>query len=127
MKVWQPGLPEGVETMIRLLVRWLISAILLLVVSHVVPGFVVSSFGAALVAALVIGLVNATLGSILKLLTLPLTFLTLGIFLLVINAMMILLASHLVNGFHVHGFIPAFWGAALLALLGLLTRSMYSE
>jgi putative membrane protein len=108
--------------MIHLLIRWLISAILLLVVSRLVPGFEVRDLGSALVAALVIGLVNATVGSFLKLITLPLTILSLGIFLLVINALMILLASHLVRGFYVHGFAPAFWGALLLSILGMLTR-----
>ena len=65
---------------------------------------------------------NATLGAFLKLLTLPLSILTLGIFLLIINALMLLLVSNLVAGFHVHGFAPAFWGGLLLSILGMLTR-----
>ncbi len=112
--------------MIQLLLRWLISAVLLLVVSHLVPGFRVADFRSALVAAVVIGLVNATLGAFLKLLTLPLSILSLGIFLLVINALMLLLVSNVVKGFHVDGFGPAFWGALLLALLGMLTRAVTS-
>jgi putative membrane protein len=108
--------------MFHLLVRWVISAVLLLVVSRLVPGFEVRDLGSALVAALVIGLVNATLGTFLKVVTFPLSILTFGIFLLVINALMILLASHIVRGFSVHGFAPAFWGALLLAILGMLTR-----
>jgi putative membrane protein len=108
--------------MIQLLVRWLISAVLLLVVSRLVPGFEVDSLRSALIAAFVIGLVNATLGLFLKIVTFPLTLLTLGLFLLVINAMMLLFASHFVRGFVVHGFLPAFWGALLLALLGMVTR-----
>jgi putative membrane protein len=106
------------------LVRWLISAILLLVVSRVVPGFVVSDFRSALVASLLIGLVNATLGLFLKIVTFPLSVITFGIFLLVINALMLLFVSGLVRGFEVHGFAPAFWGALLLAILGMLTRSL---
>src|SRR6266568_3237954 len=100
------------------LVRWLISAILLLVVSRVVPGFDVADFRSALVAALLIGLVNATLGLFLKIITFPLSVITFGIFLLVINALMLLFVSGLVRGFVVRGFAPAFWGALLLAILG---------
>ena len=108
--------------MIQLLVRWIISAVLLLVVSRVVPGFEVDGLRSALIAALVIGLVNATLGLFLKIVTFPLSLLTLGLFLLVINALMLLFASTFVRGFVVHGFAPAFCGALLLAVLGMVTR-----
>ena len=108
--------------MIHLLLRWLVSAILLLVVSHLVPGFEVANLRSALFAALVIGLVNATLGLFLKIITFPLTLVTFGVFLLVINALMLMFVSGLVRGFVVRGFAPAFWGALLLALLGMLTR-----
>jgi len=108
--------------MLRLLVKWVLSAILLLVVAHFVPGFTVTSFTAALIAAIVIGLVNGTLGVFLKVITLPLTFLTFGIFLLVINALMLLVASAIVPGFHVAGFWPAFWGGILLSILHLLVH-----
>jgi putative membrane protein len=77
-----------------------------------------------MVAALAIGLVNATLGFFLKILTFPISVLTLGIFLLVINALMLLLVSNIVRGFQVHGFAPAFWGALLLAILGMVVRLM---
>jgi putative membrane protein len=103
--------------MIRLLIHWLLSAVALVVVSRIVPGFYVQGIGPALMAALVIGLLNATLGLVLKILTFPISILTLGLFLLVINGVMILLASSLVRGFHVHGMVPAFWGAVVLALL----------
>jgi putative membrane protein len=108
--------------MIRLLVNWILSAVLLLVVSRVVPGFVVTSFTAALIAALVIGFVNATLGLILKVITFPFTILTFGIFLLIINALMLLFSAHFVPGFAIQGFAPAFWAAILLAILHLLLR-----
>ena len=108
--------------MLRLLFRWLLSAVLLLVVARFVPGFHVSGFGSALIAALVIGLVNATVGTLLKILTFPLTIFTLGLFILVINALMLMLASKLVLGFQVSGFAAAFWGALLLALLHMLIR-----
>lgn len=108
--------------MLRMLVNWLLSAILLLVVSRVVPGFVVATFGAALIAAVVIGFVNATLGLVLKVLTFPLSMLTFGIFLLVINALMLLLSAKFVPGFAIRGFAPAFWAAVLLAILHMLLR-----
>jgi putative membrane protein len=102
--------------------RWLISAILLMVVSRLVPGFEVDGLRSALFASLAIGLVNATLGLFLKIITFPLTLVTFGVFLLVINAMMLLFVSGLVPGFVVHGFGPAFWGGLLLSLLGMLIR-----
>jgi putative membrane protein len=108
--------------MVHLLVRWLISAVLLLVVSRLVPGFEVDGLRSALFASLMIGLVNATLGFFLKVVTFPLSLITFGLFLLVINALMLMFVSGLVRGFVVRGFAPAFWGALLLALLGMLTR-----
>ena len=108
----------------RLLLNWLLSAISLLIVSHLIPGFYVRDFTAALIAALVIGLVNATLGLLLKIITLPLTILTLGIFWWVVNALMLLFASKFVSGFAVHGFWPAFWGAVVLSLLNMVLKSL---
>ncbi len=110
--------------MVRLLVQWILSAVALLVVSNLVPGFYVQGLGPALVAALVIGLLNATVGFFLKIVTFPISILTLGLFLLVINGLMIMVASNLVRGFHVRGFVPAFWGAVVLALLGMLIRAV---
>jgi putative membrane protein len=111
----------------RLLLHWLLSALALLVVSHLVPGFHVNGLLPALIAAVVIGLLNATLGLFLKIITIPFSILTLGIFLLVINGIMILLASAIVPGFHVTGFGPAFWGALVLALLGMLIRAVVKD
>jgi putative membrane protein len=105
---------------IKLLIHWIFSAVVLMLISHFVPGFHVGSLQAALIASLVIGLLNATLGLLLKIITFPITIITLGLFLLVINAMMILLASRLVTGFLVTGWIPALWGAVALALVGML-------
>jgi putative membrane protein len=110
--------------MVRLLVQWLLSAVALLVVSNLVSGFEVEGLGPALAAALVIGLLNATVGFFLKIVTFPISILTLGLFLLVINGLMILLASSIVRGFHVRGFGPAFWGALVLALLGMVIRAV---
>ncbi len=111
----------------RLLIHWFLSAIALLVVSHLVPGFHVRGIVPALIAVAVIGLLNATVGLFFKVITFPLTILTLGIFLLVINGIMILVASMLVPGFHVYGFVPAFWGAVVLALLGMLIRALVRD
>src|SRR3954452_7847302 len=83
----------------RLVINWLLSAIALLAVAYIVPGISVSSFTTALIAAAVIGIINATVGMILKVLTFPLTVVTLGIFWIVINALMLELASFLVHGF----------------------------
>jgi len=110
--------------MLMLLVHWLLSALALLIVSRLVPGFHVAGLGPALIASLVIGLLNATVGLFLKIITFPLSILTLGIFLLVINGLMIQLASGIVRGFHVQGFGPAFWGAIVLALLGMAIRAL---
>jgi|SRR5215475_8146473 len=106
----------------KLLLNWALSAIALLLVAHFVDGFYVRSFFWALIAAIVIGFINATLGTILKILTFPITILTLGIFLLVINALMLELASAVTPGFEVRGFRPAFVGAVILALLHMLIR-----
>jgi putative membrane protein len=106
--------------MIRLLLNWFLSALSLLIVTRIVPGFVVSGFGPALLAVIVIGLVNGTLGFFLKVVTFPLTILTLGIFWLVINALMLMAASALVPGFKVQGFWPAFLGAIVLSLVNLV-------
>jgi putative membrane protein len=117
--------PEDLN--MRLILHWILSAIALLIVSHLVPGFHVSGLWPALIAVLVIGLLNATVGLFLKIITFPLSILTLGVFLLVINGVMILLAAHLVPGFHVRGFLPAFWGAVVLALLGMLIRAVVKK
>ena len=103
----------------KLLFRWLINAIALLIVANVVPGFHVSTFYSALIAALVLGLANAVVRPILLILTLPITIVTLGLFTFVVNALMILLVSTVVKGFTVEGFVPAF-----LAGLGLWAISM---
>ncbi len=109
--------------MFGLLTQWLLSAIALLLVSKLVPGFYVWGFMPAMIAALVIGLLNATLGLFLKIITFPLAILSFGVFLLVVNALMILLASKLVSGFQVQGFVPAFWGGVVLALLSLVIQA----
>jgi len=106
----------------RLLLNWVLSALAVWIVAHVVPGIYVSGPVAALIAALVIGFVNATLGAILKVLTFPLAVVTLGLFWLVINALMLRFASALVTGFVVRSFGAAFIGAIVLSLVNMLLK-----
>jgi putative membrane protein len=106
----------------HLLVNWLLSAISLVIVAAIVPGIEIAGFGTALIAAVVIGLVNATLGFFLKIITFPLTLVTLGAFLIVINALMLKVAAALMPGFRVKGFVPALLGAILLSLVHMLLR-----
>jgi len=110
--------------MLRLLLRWFLQAGALLLVAYFVPGFHVRSFPSALIAVLVIGLLNATLGLLLKLITLPLGILTLGLFFLVINAIMLEVASAIVPGFHVASFGAAFIGAVVLAVLHMIVEAI---
>ena len=106
----------------RLLLHWVLSAVALLIVSHFVPGFIVTSFLSALIAAVIIGLVNATVGTLLRFISFPITILTLGLFLLVINAVMLKLAAAFSPGFQIIGFVPALEGAIILALAHMIIR-----
>ena len=108
--------------MTNLLLNWLLSTVALLIVTRIVPGFEISSFWAALIAAVVVGIVNATLGFILKILTFPLTLVTVGLFWFVINALMLKISAGLVPGFRINGFLPAFLGAIVLSIINLLFR-----
>jgi putative membrane protein len=108
----------------RIVAHWLLSALCLLLVARFVPGIFVQGFGTALVAAVAIGLVNGTVGILLKIVTFPLTLLTFGIFWLVINALMLRLAAAIVPGFEVRGLWPAFWGGVILSLLNLAVRQL---
>jgi putative membrane protein len=103
----------------RILAHWVLSALCLLLVAHFVPGFFVRGFGTAMIAAVVIGLVNGTLGMFLKIVTLPLTIVTFGVFWLLINGLMLKLAALVVPGFTVVGLWPAFYGGFILSLLNL--------
>ena len=111
----------------KLLVRWLLSATALLAVAHLYSGVQVQSFSAALIAAFVIGLFNTLLRPILVLLTLPVTIVTLGLFLFIINALMFWLASASLNGFQVQGFGAALLGSLIYSVLGLVIDSALSH
>lgn len=99
------------------LLTWLLTALALVITGYLVPGFRIDSFPAALIAAVVLGLVNAVIKPILVLLTLPITFLTLGLFLLVVNAITIWLAGAITPGFDVQGFLPALLGSIVLTII----------
>jgi putative membrane protein len=109
-----------------LLIRWILNALALLAVAYLYPGVHVDGFLAAVVAALVLGLANAVLRPILVILTLPVTILTLGLFLFVINALLFWLVAEVVKGFSVDGFVAALIGSLLYSLLTLLTSWLVS-
>ena len=109
--------------MTKILVRWLLLAGALLLVAHLYPGVVVNSFTSALIAALVLGLLNTLLRPVLVLLTLPVTVLSLGLFLFVINALMFWAAAGVLDGFHVRGFVAALIGSLIYSAIGIVIES----
>ena len=104
-------------------IRWLVLAFAIVIASYVVGGIQVDGFLSALLAAAVLGILNAVVRPIVLILTLPITFLTLGLFFFVINAGMLKLASAVIPGFHVFGFWPAVLGSLLISLVGWLVTS----
>ncbi len=107
--------------MLMLLARWIVNAAALLLVAYIYPGVHVESFLAALIAALVLGLVNAFIRPLLVILTFPVTLITLGLFLFVINALLFWLVAEVVHGFTVGGFWAALVGSILYSLITLVT------
>jgi putative membrane protein len=107
----------------KLLVKWLLSATALMFVAYVYSGVEVRSFPSALIAAFVIGLLNTVIRPVLVLLTLPVTVLTLGLFLFVINALMFWAAAAVLDGFHVRGFVSALIGSLIYSVIGLVIES----
>ena len=101
--------------MAKALLHFVIIVGIFLLLSHNIPGFYVQSWGAAIIAALLLGLLNATFGAILKLLTLPLILVTFGLFSFVVNAVILLLVALIVPGFSINGFWPALLAALILA------------
>ncbi len=104
----------------KIIVRWLLLAAALLLVAHLYSGVTVTSFTAAMIAALVLGLLNALLRPLLVLLTLPVTVLTLGLFLFVINALMFYFAAELLSGLAVASFGAALIGSLIYSLCGMV-------
>ena len=110
--------------MVKFVLRALIAALGLWLASQLLRGVSVDSLGSLLAAAVLLGLANAIVRPILVILTLPITLLTLGLFLLVINAATLGLTAWLVHGFHVHGFWAAFWGAVVVSVAGWIGSSV---
>ncbi|MGE4368959.1 MAG: phage holin family protein [Burkholderiaceae bacterium] len=111
----------------ELILIWILNAVALLVVAYILPGITVASFGSALIAALVLGLLNALVKPVLILLTLPITVVTLGLFLLVLNALVFWFAGSILKGFQVNGFWWALIGAVVYSLVsGLLSGLLAS-
>ena len=113
-------MPRGYSYAMKIIVRWLLLAAALLLVANIYPGVQVTGFSAALIAALVLGLFNALLRPLLVLLTLPVTLVTLGLFLFVINALMFYFAASVLDGFHVSGFLAALIGSLIYSLCGVV-------
>jgi putative membrane protein len=109
--------------MMKLLAKWLLSAAALLFVAYIYSGVEVKTFTAALVAALVLGLLNSIVRPILVVLTLPVTVVTLGLFLFVINALMFWAAASLLDGFQVRGFVAALIGSLIYSVIGVVIES----
>ncbi|HLU20053.1 MAG TPA: phage holin family protein [Pusillimonas sp.] len=107
----------------EILLIWILNAVALLIVAYILPGITVASFWSALIAALVLGLLNTLVKPVLVLLTLPVTIVTLGLFLLVINALVFWFAGSVLKGFQVNGFWWAMLGALVYSIIsGLLSR-----
>ena len=104
----------------KIIARWLLLAAALLLVAHLYAGVSVASFGSALIAAFVLGLLNTLVRPLLVLLTLPVTLLTLGLFLFVINALMFWTAGSVLAGFHVDGFGAALIGSLIYSACGMV-------
>jgi len=103
--------------MLRLLIEWLLNALALVITAYVVPGFEVDGFGPALIAALVVGLLNVTLGWLLSIAAFPLVWLLPRLMMLLIDAVVLYFAAKLVPGFRIKGFLAAFIGAIVLVLI----------
>jgi putative membrane protein len=109
---------------LSLLLVWLINAVALIAVAYLMPSISVSSFGAALIAALVLGLINALVRPVLVLLTLPVTILTLGLFIFVLNGLLFWMVGSWLEGFHVGGFWAGVFGAIVFSLVSWLLSAL---
>ena len=110
--------------LLHAILNWLLGALALWLVAHIVPGIEVRDFGSALIATLIIGVVNAVVGPVLKFFGLPFIILTLGLFLLIIDAALLKLASLFTPGFRVRGFVAALLGSIVLTILTYILRAV---
>ena len=113
--------------MLQAIARLSLSAFGVMLVAYLVPGIAVASFWIALIAAIMIGVVNALIRPILQVIAFPITVLTLGLFSLIVNAICFGLAAFLVPGFTVSGFGPAFWGAVTLMLYSWMINVLITD
>lgn len=104
----------------KIILKWLVAALAILAAAYFIPGITVASFKIAAIAALVLGIINLTLRPILRLITLPLTLITVGLFSLVVNALCFWLVTFFVNGFVISGFVAAFLGSLLVSVVTTL-------
>ncbi len=110
-----------------LLLRWVINAGALVLLARLIPGIIINSWYAAFIAALILGLINASIHPIILVLTLPINIITLGLFTLVINGLMFWFAASIVDGFTVVNFPAAFWGALLLSIISFCTSFLLKK
>jgi putative membrane protein len=108
--------------LVHWIVNWLLSALALWLVAQIVPGIQIRSFGTALVATVILGLVDITIGPILRFIAFPITFLTLGLFEWVLKAVLLKLASVFTPGFRIDGFLNALLGSLVLTVLDIILR-----
>ena len=108
--------------MLKAILHLLLNAAIFLLLSHTLPGFHVSGWGSAIVSSLLLGIVNATFGLVLKILTFPLILLTFGLFLFVVNAIVILLVAFIVPGLSINGFLPALVAAVVISAVNLFWK-----
>ncbi len=110
--------------LMNLLTIWIVSAFILYATAVIVPGFRITSFGRAMIGAIVVGLFNATIWWVLFILTIPLTILTLGLFTFAINAIVLRLAAGMMKGFEIRGWIPALLGAFVISFLQIILNAI---
>lgn len=111
----------------KLLLTWALNAVALLLVPYIVPGIHIESFGSALIAVVILGLVNAVIRPIFIVLTLPVTLLTLGLFLFVVNAMMFWWVGDILSGFRVEGFFSALFGSVVYSIASWFLSSLTEQ
>lgn len=107
-----------------LIIRWILFALALLFIAWIIPGISIDGFKAALLASLVIGIINVLVRPILVIITIPITLLTLGLFIFILNALLFLFIGHIVPGFHVDGFLSALLGSILLSIISVFINNI---
>lgn len=112
--------------MLAILVHWLVSTLTLVITAYLIPGIQVKSFGAALFAAVIVGIINAIVWPVLVFLTLPITLITFGLFLFFVNGIALKISAALSPGFEINGLMPAILGSVVMSLVGWLIRVTFA-